>query len=931
METEATALTAARWPTETIISEIRAAYESQWDLKEFWLDEEPGVRAAIDALGEALPKYSEAPRTDRYAYVRVLGVGGSGIVLRLRDQVFPKLDNALKFPRPVAGKVSLILEMLKKEIEFLAELRHPGIVRILYHAEITGVAVYGRLPFYLMEAIDGTRSDQFVRNQSITPAKGTGDFAAPDMEMTLTRLFIDVLDAVRYLHRHPSGPRVHLDIKPENIVVTETGQPVLIDLGTCKKIARDSDLTIVACTYSMAAPSLGRKLRQEPSDENRAGGEIPREEILLSWDLWAYAASLLRWLGIDQTNGQTKSQAIANLLSPYARKYLLLLSARLMANESLVDMPSWLADRIGLAKTLLRSMAITTSDEAIELLERLRGSSNPLSALPELAARAVTTIQPSEGLHVPLTPKLSHLLKHRSLRRLDSIAQLGMVVEVYPEARHTRKEHSVGTYAWVVQYLHALYSDPVSPLFKQWITARDCTDVLLAAILHDIGHFPLAHDLEDIDRNLFDHEDLTAAWLRGSFKRKLVFESLDDILSEWGTTAERILAILSAKASSLGMAVEPKAKLLRSLISGPIDADKIDYLSRDAERMHLPYPRGIDIDRILKSLTTVVIDRVSSGAKDVPVIGVHAKGKIAAEFVSIARYAMFSQGYWHHAVRSMKAMLARAVRALTAEATDDSRNQLQLQFMEFVFSLPEAIFDSGVVQPNLFQAPPTSDPKRRLRAKSATEVPQLAVTDVATLRWLEDRLRRENRPEAELVSGILSRSLYKRLWVVSRDMQHPRWDAIVKLWSSLSRSKKHQVVSILERLVSNKLNEHGVASTTALPGSSAQKQIEQRVAGRIPWLLIDIPESRPGADVGLYYVWEGQRRQLRKDEKVAGSIQKSEVWEQYAASLLETAGKIRVFADDLLVDAVEASIGWEEGIELLVNSLEAVSAAKGDG
>ncbi len=72
----------------------------------------------------------------------------------------------------------------------------------------------------------------------------------------------------------------------------------------------------------------------------------------------------------------------------------------------------------------------------------------------------------------------------------------------------------------------------------------------------------------------------------------------------------------------------------------------MDYLLRDGERMRLPYPRGIDVDRILKSLTVVVIDKVPGGARDVPIVGVHAKGKVAAEFVSIARYATFSQGYW---------------------------------------------------------------------------------------------------------------------------------------------------------------------------------------------------------------------------------------------------------------------------------------------
>src|SRR5882724_8640119 len=460
----------ARWPIDQIVADIRDAYHSEWVLKECWAEEEPGIRAAVTALDEGLPEY-------RYTYVKVLGVGGSGVVLRLKDTVFPEMDNALKFPRPVPGKVSFLSEMLTKEIQFLAELRHPGIVRILYHRVLTHIDIYHNLPFYLMEAVDGTRSDVFVRQLAVEATKDTSEETQRRFEERLLKLFVSALDSVRYLHHHPSGPRVHLDIKPENIVVTSSGQPVMIDLGTCKRVLLDTNATIVACTLSMAAPSLAKLLAHDPSDENRVGGQIGRDRILVSWDLWAFAVSMFRWLGIERDSGDLKKDAAADLLSPYSRKYLILLAARFMANEKIDDIPSWFEQRIGLSRALLRAMAVTSSKEGLELFERLRGASNPLGAIPELASRAVTTIQPSAGLHVALTPNLTRLLEHRAFRRLDSIAQLGMVVEVYPEARHTRKEHSLGTYAWTIQYLHALYLDPVSPLFKQWITEADCREV----------------------------------------------------------------------------------------------------------------------------------------------------------------------------------------------------------------------------------------------------------------------------------------------------------------------------------------------------------------------------------------------------------------------------------------------------------------------
>jgi HD superfamily phosphohydrolase len=905
----------SRWPIDGILDDLQITYNDDPELKPFWNEESIGLRGALAALSLHLTK--------RYAYRRVLGVGGSGVVLRLRDDVFPGQDVALKFPRPVLLRAALLSEMLAKEIDFLAELKYPGIVRILYHARLS--LGTDSMPFYLMEAVDGDRSDKYIATLVSQISDVRNEAAISKFESQVLAIFRAVLDSIRYLHEHTSGARVHLDIKPENILVTSAGQPVLIDLGTCKQIRGEKDKTVVACTRPMAAPSLARRLSADPTDKNRAKGEIGRDEILPSWDLWTFAASVLKWLGIDHSNGQADKGVPGELLRPYTRKYLILLAARLMANEMIEDMPSWFNDRIGLSKPMVRTMKVESASEGLELLDRLIGTSNPLDTIPEMAVRAVTTLQPSEGVHVPLTQRLIKLMEQRALRRLDSIAQLGMVVEVYPEARHTRKEHSLGTYGWAIQFLKALYADPVAPLFRQWVTADDCRDVLLAALLHDIGHFPLAHELEEVDDDLFNHADLTSAWLKGSYKKisvaKAHMESLDSSLAEWGSSAERVLAILTAKATSTSMVMNPKSKLLLSIISGPIDADKIDYLLRDSDRMRLPYPRGIDIDRVLRSLTTVVIEKVA-GARDVPAIAVHAKGKVAAEFISIARYAMFSQGYWHHTVRAMKAMLARAVRGLFAEHTETVRAGLQTKFLEFVFALPESIFAPAANQKQLF-AEVQSAAGASATLNPLSNVPQLAMTDVAVLRWFEQQLGQSKRPEATLIGGILSRTLYKRLWVVSRDMQQTQWDDIVQIWSSLSREKKHRLSMEVERRVAAKVLGSARA-TTGFTAEGAREAIEERQAQRAPWLLVDIPESRPGAEMGLYYVLEGQRRQLRKDDKVAGSTQESDVWKQYAGLLLQTAGKIRIFCDPLLVDVVEAAIGPEDGIETVIESLKAV-------
>ena len=94
---------------------------------------------------------------------------------------------------------------------------------------------------------------------------------------------------------------------------------------------------------------------------------------------------------------------------------------------------------------------------------------------------------------------------------------------------------------------------------------------------------------------------------------------------------------------------------LQGLISGSIDLDKIDYLSRDARMCGVPYGT-VDVDRLLSSLTLV---EVEPGRYEV---GVQEKGISALESLLFAKYQMYRNVYWHHAVRSATCMFKRAVR-----------------------------------------------------------------------------------------------------------------------------------------------------------------------------------------------------------------------------------------------------------------------------
>ncbi|MGI9459530.1 MAG: HD domain-containing protein [Pirellulales bacterium] len=238
---------------------------------------------------------------------------------------------------------------------------------------------------------------------------------------------------------------------------------------------------------------------------------------------------------------------------------------------------------------------------------------------------------------VPLTPRVRRLLDSSPLRRLASVRQLGLVSLVYPGAVHSRLEHSLGVYQLALAFLASLHGDK---RFRETISEQDAAAFLVAAILHDIGHWPYCHPIEDMDLpDMPRHEERTSQLISTDEITKL-------LSSDWGLQPERIAQLI------LGTASDPPGKVVYLLLSGPIDVDKMDYLMRDSLHAGVPYGRHFDQDRLLASLC------LNANGES---LAITEKGRTAAELMVFARYVMFSEVYWHHAVRSATAMLQRTV------------------------------------------------------------------------------------------------------------------------------------------------------------------------------------------------------------------------------------------------------------------------------
>lgn len=249
---------------------------------------------------------------------------------------------------------------------------------------------------------------------------------------------------------------------------------------------------------------------------------------------------------------------------------------------------------------------------------------------------------------VPLTPRVRAVIDTAPFRRLARISQLGLVSLVYPGAHHTRFEHSLGVYRLALLLLKRLARER---RFAAVVSRTDAELLIVAALLHDIGHWPFCHPIEDIRLpGVPRHENAAERFLLGS-------EIAAILEKQWKIAPPDVVALLNKGKAPKEYLFEMNAwSLLSSILSGPVDIDKMDYLYRDSLHAGVPYGRHFDLSRLVHSLT---VNESADG------LAISEKGKTAAELLVFARYVMFSEVYWHKSVRCATAMLQRSFARLS--------------------------------------------------------------------------------------------------------------------------------------------------------------------------------------------------------------------------------------------------------------------------
>jgi HD superfamily phosphohydrolase len=256
----------------------------------------------------------------------------------------------------------------------------------------------------------------------------------------------------------------------------------------------------------------------------------------------------------------------------------------------------------------------------------------------------VTFIRDPLWNNIRVDPVAEQLLGTRVVQRLRYVRQLGLAHLVYPGATHSRFEHALGAYHLARRTLHNLRDAGA----LEGVAPDEPAIIAAAALLHDVGHYPFSHALEEI--GMPHHETLSY---------QLIVEGevaavLRSALSQ--DAPERIYALVCGESASP----------LQGLISGSLDLDKMDYLKRDALMCGVPYGE-IDEDRLIHSM--VVVHDPSIGRRR---IGVRAKGLSALESSLFAKYQMYRNVYWHHTVRSATAMYKALVETAVADGVVDA-------------------------------------------------------------------------------------------------------------------------------------------------------------------------------------------------------------------------------------------------------------------
>ena len=553
------------------------------------------------------PAFLEALRPaleETYAYGCELGRGKNGVTCKLQNRLTGSFYCLKTLDPTTADKATLesARDKLEKEVKILAPIRHRCLPRI-YERDLDH-----DLPYYVETFHPGTTFSVF-RKEGKRLRKEESAF-----------VILSLIDALRTIHEMG---RSHCDLHEDNIMISDrvfAHGILVIDFGSGHRQSESSPET----------PDGG--LPQFKGTPALGSHHYPRERAAAQTD---FEASDYRALG-------DLLSAMADCFfgdAPHDQRVAYLEFCHSLRHG---DTRSWDA-------ALTRFSSVTDTAYLINQADRLfvhRDGTRPSIPLPVSDA-------------VPVGEATLAVINCSVFQRLRFIKQLSFCEWFFPGGIHTRFEHSLGVLGIARHALSFLVRDRT---FRNQFVERNIDGALLAALVHDVGHYPYAHVLEHYVASRHpDDRDLLADVHHAKHTHHLLAtdgELRRAVERNWGQGClEEALRILQGS-----------VPVLRDLLDGPIDVDKLDYVRRDAHHCGITFGRGLDVNRIVESLTCV------KGAEE---LGITQEGVFAVEGFVVAQEQMLGSVYWHECIRSVMAMFQEFIRAITNGARDSLRSLAQ--------------------------------------------------------------------------------------------------------------------------------------------------------------------------------------------------------------------------------------------------------------
>ncbi|MCS6972476.1 MAG: HD domain-containing protein [Leptospiraceae bacterium] len=742
--------------------------------------------------------------------------------------------------------------LFRNERAVLSRLRHPHI--LAWERETTARHDGRELPALVFPWRGPLVTLRQWTEKAIGQVKGERELKRLTHE--LAARLLDLARTLDYLHRNQIA---HLSLNPDCVLVAADG----------------IRLTQFALATDWNVRALDNQLALDPAfthPELAAAATREQQATLLqklqaAADIFSLGRTILALLGTIDAHLPDIT------VYDYAFSYLHLAACRMLQgynqepDKSSFFKESWL----NLHGNDFRALAYQSTAAICYDLEKLLGKANLKSEVPECDTAHFRGILVQKDAMIPLTERVQAMINHPVFSRLKNVEQLDLLENIYPTCRHTRYEHSLGAFYQAIQMVNHLYEDEYNPLFRQLVDAADIRKVLLYALLHDIAQYPFAHTIEECLPEAY-HENFTESVLRSS-AQDAQGRTLKDIIENpetgWDIGFEDFVGF--ATKSSLFAAHSIKEQLLKSLVDGPLDADKLDYLVRDSRECGLVYGECIDHQRLYRNLT-VTMERQKSAV--LLHLAVYDKGATAADSLSFARYMLYRSVYWHHTSRAIRAMVNTLVQQIVLQEKKGKRQLFARKLKKFLG----------------FDGHPKNTSSHDMLAFLGSEAPQ---------------------PAQELATMLQSRQYYKLLYDFDMDRETTDQDELLQKFRQHA-GKQDFNAQLQQRILALYLTavqsgRTGMAARSLLAGEHAETTLnilQTKLA-----ILTDAPPPSLGARHKLRVV--PVPKSIRKNYRYRSDSysRTTGVWEKIHAHLMDLAAAARVYCHPEIRESLLAALG----------------------